>query len=353
MIDTNIIKTELPKLSICIPCYNFGAFIGETLDNILPQISEAVEVIVLDGGSTDNTAAVVASRQLDFPMLFYHQQGFRGGIDRDIETVISFARGEYCWLISADDILLPGSLEKVLNALNTNYDVYLTEHVLCNLDMQPISPHPPFTRIRTPRLFDLSDAAQRMAYFEEARTSEVFFSFLSSPVFKKTLWDSAKIPDSFRETCWIVAGHLLSCIPKGFTVYYMAQTLLHKRGENDSFADKGRVNRYRIAIETFQYVGNSIFGADSKEAFHIRRVLQVDIPLHYLLLAKLNAAQYPEKEDITVLDRVVALHYLNPGFSTKLKQTVYHLAPVSLLGFLYAIKKAVLKTKNQKPKTLS
>jgi abequosyltransferase len=331
------------RLSICIPTYNFGAFIGETLDSILPQVCSGVEVIVFDGGSADDTAQVVASRQVNYPQLFYHRQNFRGGIDRDIETVVSIATGEYCWLFSADDILLPGSLDKVLTAIVSNYDVYLAEHVICNLNMKPLCSHPPFTAIREPCLFNLSDAAQRKAYFREARTSEVFFSFLSSPIFKKSLWDSATVPDSFRDTCWIVAGRLLSCVPQGFTVYYLAETLLHKRGENDSFADKGRVNRYRIAIETFQYVGNTIFGIQSEEAFHIRRVLQVDIPLYYLLLAKLNAAQYPEREDITVLNRVVELHYLNRGVSNWLKKTVYQRMPISLLSMVYRLKKALLK----------
>lgn len=334
------------KLSICIPSYNFGAFIGETLDSILPQVCDGVEVIVLDGGSTDDTDLVVANRQINHPQLRYYRQSFRGGIDRDIETVVSLATGEYCWLFSADDILLPSSLDKVLKSLASNYDVYLAEHVLCNLQMKPISTHPPFTRIREPRLFDLSDVNQRKAYFREARTSEVFFSFLSSPIFKKTLWDAAIVPDSFRDTCWIVAGHLLSNIPRGFILYYLAETLLHKRGENDSFADKGRVNRYHIAIEAFQFVGNTIFGAESEEAFHIRRVLQVDIPLHYLLLAKLNTAQHPATEDITVLNRIVDLHYLNPGLGNWLKKSVYQLAPISLLGFLYDLKKTLFKKSN-------
>jgi len=48
-----------PRLSICIPTYNFGRFIGETLDSILPQATEDVEVTVVDGASTDNTADIV------------------------------------------------------------------------------------------------------------------------------------------------------------------------------------------------------------------------------------------------------------------------------------------------------
>jgi predicted GTPase len=38
------------RLSVCIPTYNFGRFIGETIDSIVRQATEEVEIVVLDGG---------------------------------------------------------------------------------------------------------------------------------------------------------------------------------------------------------------------------------------------------------------------------------------------------------------
>lgn len=318
-------------LSICIPTYNFGKFIGQTLDSILPQLSPEVEVIILDGGSTDDTDEVVSGRRRECEQLIYFRQDFRGGIDRDIEKVVSLARGKYCWLFSADDIMLPGAIRKLLEAIRTNSDIYICEHVLCNLEMKPISEYPPFNNLEHPHLFDLEDIAQRKEYFRLARTSEAFFSFMSGPIFKKEIWDSAKIPESFRDTCWIVAGHLLSMFPKGVTVNYLGEVLLHKRGENDSFVDRGIVNRCRIAIEAFQYVGNSVFGEDSEEAFHIRRVLKFDIPLRHLLTAKLRAARHPETEDILMLNRLVKMHYVDPSVVDWAKLAMYKVsAPVVL-----------------------
>ena len=301
------------------------------MDSLLPQVSASVEVIVLDGGSIDDTADIVSIRQREYPMLTYHHQNFRGGIDRDIEKVVSLAQGQYCWLFSADDIMLPGAVNKILEAIKSNADVYICEHVLCNLKMDPISEHPPFNNISHPRLFNLGDASQRKEYFRSARTSEAFFSFLSGPIFRKTIWDSANIPESFRGTCWIVAGHLLSMVSKGLTVNYLGETLLHKRGENDSFSDRGMVNRFRIAIETFHHVGNSVFGKFSEEAFHIRRVLQLDIPFRYLILAKLKAAEHPDREDIQVLNRLAMMHYADLSISNWIKYTLYKAAiPVTL-----------------------
>ena len=154
-----------------------------------------------------------------------------------------------------------------------------------------------------------------------------------------------KIPESFRGTCWIVAGHLLSMVSEGLTVNYLGETLLHKRGENDSFSDRGMINRYRIAIEAFHHVGNSVFGKFSEEAFHIRRVLQLDIPIRYLMLAKLKAAENPDREDIKVLNRLAKMHYADPGLSNLMKYALYKITPNFTIKMYRGFKKLWRKTR--------
>jgi abequosyltransferase len=164
------------QLSICIPTYNFGGFIGQTLDSLLSQVTDETEVVVLDGGSTDNTSGIVAARMLTCKQLKYHRQDFRGGIDADIEKVVSLARGRYCWLFSADDILMPGAIGKVLQAVKSNHEIYICEHILCGFNMEPIRDHPAFNNIFGPTIFHLAVAEERRRYFRLARTSEAFFS---------------------------------------------------------------------------------------------------------------------------------------------------------------------------------
>lgn len=329
------------KLSICIPTYNYGEFIEATLESILLQIQDEVEVIVFDGGSTDNTPELVACMQIKYPKLIYHYQNFRGGIDRDIESVVSLARGKYCWLFSSDDILLPQAISKVFEAIKSNDDVYICEHVLCNLNMEPISGYPPFNKIKHSRRFNLGDISQKNEYFNLARTSEAFFSFLAGPIFRKEIWDSAKIPESFRSTCWIVAGHLLSMIPHGITVTYLGEALLHKREGNDSFSNGSVVNRYKIGIENFQHISNFIFGKHSEEAFQIRRVLHRDVPLRALVFAKLAATNFPEREDIELLRKLAKMHYSDATLQNRMKYAIFNMAHPSMVKWAYYLKKSV------------
>jgi len=120
------------KLSICIPTLNRGSYIGETLQSIVPQASEEVEVVIIDGGSTDNTQQVVEQFQERLSRIRY----FRGdskkmafdvpspsgaGFDRDCNRAVELAKGEYCWLFTDDDLLRPGAIRVVLDAIREQY----------------------------------------------------------------------------------------------------------------------------------------------------------------------------------------------------------------------------------------
>ncbi|MFH2025879.1 MAG: glycosyltransferase family A protein [bacterium] len=336
-----------PRLSICIPTYNFGKFIGQTLDSILPNLTEGVEVVILDGGSTDDTAHVVAQRQQDFSQIKYHRQEFRGGIDRDIAKVISLAHGDYCWLFSADDIMMSGAVDKVLNSIRSNCDIYLCEQILCNFEMQPIKEYPIFAHITATEIFDLGNALQRQRYFSHAITSEAFFSFLSGPIFRRDIWERAEgIPESFYETCWGLAGRLLNLVPGGLVVHYLGEKLLYKRSGNDSFSEQGLVNRLQISVEGFAHIAETIFGKDSQEAFHIRRVIRNEWTFRSLMSIKLLTAISPQQENIETLKRVVAKHYLNAGVGNMCRYVLFRLMPISFIKLGGLLKNLLIKRRS-------
>ncbi len=103
------------KLSICIPTYNRGEFLAETLESILPQMTEGVEVVVNDNASTDYTAAVVEGLQTRFPRLVYFRQPENVGQNKTCLQAVTSARGEYCWLLGDDGLLEEGSVSALLN----------------------------------------------------------------------------------------------------------------------------------------------------------------------------------------------------------------------------------------------
>ena len=103
-----------PRLSICIATLNRAQFLKETLDSILDQASDEVEVVIVDGASSDGTEEVVHGLQQRFPCIRYIRREKAMGVDRDFDAAVQHASGEYCWLLCDDDLLKPGAVAKVL-----------------------------------------------------------------------------------------------------------------------------------------------------------------------------------------------------------------------------------------------
>jgi glycosyltransferase involved in cell wall biosynthesis len=93
-------------VSVIIPCYNHARFLGEAIESVLGQTWREFEIIVVDDGSTDNTAEV-ASR---YPFLQYvHQQN--QGLSASRNTGLRRSNGRFLVFLDADDRLRPAALE--------------------------------------------------------------------------------------------------------------------------------------------------------------------------------------------------------------------------------------------------
>lgn len=105
------------RLSVCIATRNRAGFIGQTLESIAAQLTDEVELVVVDGASTDHTAQVMADFTARHPRTIYRRESANGGVDQDYDKAVQYASGEYCWLMGDDDIMVPGAIEAVLERL--------------------------------------------------------------------------------------------------------------------------------------------------------------------------------------------------------------------------------------------
>ncbi|MFC1898796.1 glycosyltransferase [Chloroflexota bacterium] len=107
-----------PKISICIPNYNYSSFIGEAIQSVLDQDLTDFEIVVVDDASTDNSASVVAS--FSDERIKYFQNDNNIGRVKNINKSLLLGSGEYITLLPSDDILLPASLKKRAAVLDSN-----------------------------------------------------------------------------------------------------------------------------------------------------------------------------------------------------------------------------------------
>jgi len=316
------------RLSICMPTYNFGRFIGDALESILRQAADDVEIVVLDGASTDNTSEVVRSFQARFPRLHYHRRDRRGGIDRDMAHAVELANGEYCWLFSSDDIMREGALGDVLEKITMGCDLYLCGLTLCTFDMQPIRQHR-ILRLRCDAEFDLANEQDRLRYFQLAETTAAFFSFMGSLIIRKSRWDAIPFSEAFDGTLWAHVARIFAMIPQGLRLKYLSQSYLYKRGDNDSFMDKGPGHRYKLAFEGYDRLADAFFPRGSIEANAIRRAVRDELSIRALLNFKLEDTRV-NKDDILLLDRLAAAVYRERSPISRALFLMYKMTPLPL-----------------------
>lgn len=134
----------MKKVSILTPCYNGAAFIKRYMDMIMAQQVLNMELIFVDDGSTDDTAAIVkgykdilAQHDIELHYMYCYHQGIAGAIN----TGLPYVTGEYLIYPDIDDILLPGSISKRVKFLDSHgdYDVVGTRGWdVLNSDLKPM-----------------------------------------------------------------------------------------------------------------------------------------------------------------------------------------------------------------------
>jgi glycosyltransferase involved in cell wall biosynthesis len=118
----------MTAVSAVIPVYNGARYIAEAISSVLDQKLPPVECVVVDDGSTDATADVVA----DFGAAVTYVRAERGGVSKARNHGIRLARGELVAFLDHDDVWLPEKLERQVEALCAQPDANLG---LCAVEM--------------------------------------------------------------------------------------------------------------------------------------------------------------------------------------------------------------------------
>ncbi len=101
--------TAAPLVSVILPTYNMGKYVGGAIESIQRQTIADLELHVIDDGSKDDTREAVAPYLKD-PRIHYHYKP-NGGLSSARNAGLALCRGRYIGLIDADDLWLPKKLE--------------------------------------------------------------------------------------------------------------------------------------------------------------------------------------------------------------------------------------------------
>lgn len=168
-------------LSIVIPAYNVEKYIEECLDSILTQNTKyKVEVIVVNDGSTDNTAGKLERYSQDDNVVIITQEN--QGISVARNQGIDIARGEYIMFVDSDDRLAEGAIDAMLNcAKESKADIVQGGYIRFS------------TNNKYYQKFEVN-------YERDIKSTAKFYMYQGYPwgkIFRRELWEKVRFPQGF------------------------------------------------------------------------------------------------------------------------------------------------------------
>jgi glycosyltransferase involved in cell wall biosynthesis len=220
-----------PQITVLIDTYNYGEYIEEAINSVLAQNfpAEQREILVVDDGSTDDTA----ERMHKFEGLVTYLRKPNGGQASAFNFGLARARGQIVALLDADDYWLPGKLQRVAEEFERHPDAGMVYHAIRELNSREGA----FRDVGVPRL----------SGFLPAKTKDLLSHVLYPTSFLAFRRSSLELLLPIPEKLTIQAdGHLSGLIVFVAPIIAVPECLAVYRihGAN-LFAGDGRFNRRR------------------------------------------------------------------------------------------------------------
>lgn len=301
------------RLSICIPTHDGrGKVFQEAVDSVLAQLTPAlrgrVQICISDNASEDGTQALAEHYGRENPGLFlYHRHPTNLGFTQNLMALINIAQGDYCWLLSSDDMMAGQGLLRVLAALDqyptlagltvdlSYYDRSMTRRV--REDMSAI------LLPRTPERAQVFTSPEQI--FRECGSVQ---GGLSMQVFDRKLWlealeetGEARCADFRLFPYLYLFGKMVRKRPAWL---WLPEKLIQSRTDNDYLSEDLNQNalRYQINImEELYRVWGELFGPSSTTC---RSLMHTNFRLFWNGSALLN---YKNRYFCTTSDEIRAL----------------------------------------------
>lgn len=247
------------KLSVCIPTYNRGEFIGQTIQSIIDAAEgiDGIEIAISDNSSTDNTREVIEYYKKKFPNITYFCWDKNMGADRNFLKVVEIASGEYCWLMGSDDKVEANSIIHILEKLNLD---------LCGMTVNR-SAYDPCLENKISE--EPCTNSNQDILFKDYRNCFIklgtYFGYISGQIINKREWDKVvsrnDLTPYFNAYVHVyVIGMMLINNPKWV---YVHEKCVGWRSGNDSFLSEGRLKRLSIDVYGYEKIFRTLCSCDN------------------------------------------------------------------------------------------
>lgn len=169
-------------LSLCVTTRNRKEALARLINELSFEFSDEVELVIVDGASTDGTADFVSQHYKNISSILYHREVTNSGLDQGYDQCVSLASGRYCWMLSDDDQIVSGSVSLVLDLIrSSNYDLLVANSEVWDSSLSRC-------------LFNRQINIHKNAIFTHNQMDNLFIttasvlSFIGSVIIKRDVW---------------------------------------------------------------------------------------------------------------------------------------------------------------------
>ncbi|HEC35642.1 MAG TPA: glycosyltransferase family 2 protein [Anaerolineae bacterium] len=246
-----------PTVSVVMPTYNRGHLLPPVVESILSQDFQDLELVIVDDGSTDDTAAVVRQIQTRDPRVRYVPLPENRGVGFARDAGLRYAPGKYIALADSDDIWLPGRLREQVEILERHPEIDILFGDFWNIDHLHGTKHRAFERSPTLRQVVARPIEDGLFLIQRGMDIEILKSnFIATPtmVLRRQVFDRVggfvpylKSPD--LDFCWRAAV-------LGARYAYLDRPLIERHVYSDSLTAQGG-QPYLDQLEALDVMGQT------------------------------------------------------------------------------------------------
>lgn len=252
------------NLTICIPTYNRENELRLALESIRNILGRRVNVVVADNASTDQTEALCHQSALvgRFNSFTYFRWPTNQGADLNYLKAVELSNTEYCILFGSDDTLNETAATLINEAIQAGTDVAVFGRKLYNRNMDREICDQTFWKLESRRVYRLRSESDYADYFSSCNSLAGVFSYISSILFRRSVWQVDGQVSSYIGTAYVHVAALFQGMRARESVLFTVdpRPIVCCRLGNDSFRDGGAFHRFEIDWDAYERLARDYFG---------------------------------------------------------------------------------------------
>ena len=251
----------MKKVSVIVPVYNVERYLEKCLDSLVNQTLEAIEIIVVNDGSSDDSQKIIDEFQIKYPQKIKSYTKENGGLSDARNFGIDKAIGEFIGFVDSDDYVTTTMFEEMYNLSQKHQ----AEMVICNL--QKVDE----TGKVTQKLTQIPNMPEKIDVMEHFSVFSDLSYFACNKIFKKELFEGKRFKKGIHfEDIQLIPQLLLNCKILAQTQTYHYQYLERSDSITKTHTQKG-LDILHAVEEVETAFDQSIYSVKKKEMknFHI------------------------------------------------------------------------------------